>query len=173
MKILLDECLPLELRHSFPSHDAHSAQWAGLKGKTNGELLRAAEIAGYDVLLTVDQGIPRQLHPADRKLSIILIRSRTNQIEDLLPLADAILHALETMLTGPASRQKHPSVLRRVRAVVEVDGQQRETEFLNNNLEWAALTLYVLLQLLALANSWRHGFKRFSVICPGTPGDGG
>ena len=59
MKILLDECLPLELRHSFPSHDVHTAQWAGLKGKTNGELLRAAEIAGYDVLLTVDQGIPR------------------------------------------------------------------------------------------------------------------
>ncbi len=100
MKILLDECLPLDFRHSFPSHDAHTAQWAGSKGKTNGELPRAAEIAGYDVLLTVDQGIPRQLHPADRKLSIILVRSRTNQIEDLLPLVDVILDALETILPG-------------------------------------------------------------------------
>jgi hypothetical protein len=60
MKILLDKCLPLDFRHSFSNHDTHTAQWAGLKRKKNGELLRAAEIAGYDVLLTVDQGIP---HP--------------------------------------------------------------------------------------------------------------
>jgi hypothetical protein len=45
MKILLDECLPLD----------HTVQWAGFKGKQNGELLRAAEADGYDVLLTVDQ----------------------------------------------------------------------------------------------------------------------
>ena len=100
MKILLDECLPLDFRHSFPSHEAHTVQWAGLKGKKNGELLRAAEAAGYDVLLTVDQGIPRQQSPDGRKLSIILIRSRTNQIEDLLPFACAILQALESIEHG-------------------------------------------------------------------------
>ena len=100
MKILLDECLPLDFRHSFPDHDAHTVQWAGLKGKKNGELLRAAEIAGYDVLLTVDQGIPHQQRSADRKLSIILLRSRTNQIEDLLPLVDAILQALSKIQPG-------------------------------------------------------------------------
>jgi predicted nuclease of predicted toxin-antitoxin system len=43
MKVLLDECLPLDFRHSFPNHDAHTVQWAGLKGKQNGELLQAAE----------------------------------------------------------------------------------------------------------------------------------
>jgi hypothetical protein len=70
MKILLDECLPLDFRHSFPNHDTHTAQWAGLKSKKNGELLRAAEIAGYDVLLTVDQGIPtNSLPPAGRSRS--------------------------------------------------------------------------------------------------------
>jgi hypothetical protein len=100
VKILLDECLTLDFRHSFPDHDAHTAEWAGLKGKKNGELLQAGEDAGYDVLLTVDQGIPRQPSPSDRKLSIILIRSRTNQIEDLLPLVDAILLALESIQPG-------------------------------------------------------------------------
>ncbi len=68
MKILLDECLPLDFRHSFRSHDAHSAEWAGFKGKKNGELLRDAELAGYDVLVTVDQGISRQQKLIDRKL---------------------------------------------------------------------------------------------------------
>jgi predicted nuclease of predicted toxin-antitoxin system len=100
MKILLDECLPLDFRHSFPGHDAHSVEWAGLKGKKNGELLRDAELAGYEVLLTVDQGIPYQQNLAGRKLSIIPIRSRTNQLEDLLPLLEAILMALETMTPG-------------------------------------------------------------------------
>jgi hypothetical protein len=100
MKILLDECLPLDFRHSFPDHDAHTAQWAGLKSKKNGELLLAAEMAGYDVLLTVDQGIPQEQHSAGRKLSIILVYSRTNQIEDLLPFVSAIGNALKTITPG-------------------------------------------------------------------------
>jgi predicted nuclease of predicted toxin-antitoxin system len=60
MKILLDECLPIAFRHSFPDHEVHSAEWAGFKGMKNGALLRAAEDGGYDVLLTNDQGIPHQ-----------------------------------------------------------------------------------------------------------------
>ena len=100
MKILLDECLPLDFRHSFPNQNAQTAQWAGFKGKKNGELLLAAELAGYDVLLTVDQGLPHQQAPAGRKLAIMLLRSRTNQLEDLLPLVGAVLDALETIQPG-------------------------------------------------------------------------
>lgn len=100
MKVLLDECLPLDFRRSFPGHDVHSAEWAGLKGKKNGDLLRDAELAGYEVLLTVDQGISHQQNLSGRKLSIILIRSRTNQLEELLPFVDAILNALESMIPG-------------------------------------------------------------------------
>ena len=100
MKILLDECLPLDFLYSFPDHDAHSAEWAGLKGKKNGELLRKAERIGYEILLTIDQGVPHQQNLVGRKLSIIAIRSRTNQFEDLLPLVDAILDALNTMRPG-------------------------------------------------------------------------
>lgn len=100
MKILLDECLPLDFRHSFPAHDAHTTQWAGLKGKKNGALLLAAEDAGYNVLLTVNQGISHQQNPARRKLAIILLRSRTNQIRDLLPLVAAILRTLDAIRPG-------------------------------------------------------------------------
>jgi predicted nuclease of predicted toxin-antitoxin system len=77
MKILLDECLPVDFRLSFPTHDAQTVQWAGLKGEKNGELLRAAEAAGFDILLTVDQGIPYQQDLAKRKLAVIVIRART------------------------------------------------------------------------------------------------
>ena len=93
MKILLDEYLPVDLRFSFNEHEVHTVHWAKFNGKKNGELLSAAELAGYEVLLTVDQGMPRQQNMAGRKISIIVVRSRTNQLEDLLPLAGAILNA--------------------------------------------------------------------------------
>jgi len=100
MKILPDECLPLDFRHNFPGHEAHTAQWAGFKGKKNGELLRAAELAAYDVLITVDQGIPHEHNVAGRKLSIILIRPKTSQIQDLLPFVKSLLEHLKTI--GPS-----------------------------------------------------------------------
>jgi predicted nuclease of predicted toxin-antitoxin system len=100
VKILLDECLPFDFRHSFPGHQAHTVQWAGLKGKKNGELLRAAEAAGYQALLTVDHGMGFQQPSTGRKLALILIHSPTNQIEELLPLVSAILLALETIKPG-------------------------------------------------------------------------
>jgi hypothetical protein len=104
MKILLDECLPLDFRLSFPGHEVHTAQWAGLKGKKNGVLLQSAELAGYDVLLTVDQGIPHQQNLAGRNLSFVLVKSSTNRVEDLLPWADAILTVLKTIMPGQVVR---------------------------------------------------------------------
>lgn len=71
MKVLLDECLPLDFRHELRGHEAYTVQWAGFKGMKNGELLGAAESAGYEVLLTVDQGIPYQNSVASGKLAII------------------------------------------------------------------------------------------------------
>lgn len=41
------------------------------------------------------------------------------------------------VLTGPVSGRKYPAPMRRVRAIVEVDGREREMDFLTNNLEWA------------------------------------
>jgi hypothetical protein len=45
------------------------------------------------------------------------------------------------VLTAEASREKYPRALRLVRAIVEVDGKDRELEFLTNNLEWAASSI--------------------------------
>ena len=45
------------------------------------------------------------------------------------------------VLTGAVSGGKYPGVMRLVRAIVEVDGKEREMEFLTNNLEWAASSI--------------------------------
>jgi hypothetical protein len=44
-------------------------------------------------------------------------------------------------LTVPVSQQAYPGLLRRVVARVEIDGQERELEFLSHHLEWSAWTI--------------------------------
>lgn len=100
MKVLLDECLPLDFRHELRGHDTHTVQWSGFKGMKNGELLQAAERAGYEVLVTVDHGIPYQMSTASRRLAVIVLRSATNQLEQLRPLVDPLLDALATIGPG-------------------------------------------------------------------------
>lgn len=52
-----------------------------------------------------------------------------------------ILRDDEIRLTGVRSRADHPQRMRRVVALVEVDGVEREMVFLTNNFEWAASTV--------------------------------
>jgi hypothetical protein len=47
-------------------------------------------------------------------------------------------------LKTPASRRDYPELLRRIVALVEVDGQEVEMVFLTNNLEWSAITIVEL-----------------------------
>jgi hypothetical protein len=56
MRILLDECVNQRMRNHLPGHECQSARYAGFGGLKNGELLDAAEAAGFDVLVTVDRG---------------------------------------------------------------------------------------------------------------------
>ena len=63
----------------------------------NGKLLQEAESAGYEIFLAVDQGVPYQQNLSKRKISILVVRSKTNQLEDLLPLTWAILAAIQTI----------------------------------------------------------------------------
>jgi hypothetical protein len=44
-------------------------------------------------------------------------------------------------LTTPASRQEFPELMRRIVALVEVDGKEVEMVFLSNNLEWSAASI--------------------------------
>jgi hypothetical protein len=48
------------------------------------------------------------------------------------------------VLSGQNTKSHYPEVLRRVRALVEVDGKEREMEFLTNNLEWIASSIVAL-----------------------------
>jgi hypothetical protein len=56
----------------------------------------------------VDQGMPQPHGGGTRKVAIIVIRSRTNQVEDLLPLTDAVIAALQSIKPGEIVRIPEP-----------------------------------------------------------------
>ena len=100
MKLLLDECLPRDLRKHLTGHECKTVPEAGLAGKANGQLLVLAEQAGWQALLTMDRGMPYQQNLAGRTISLMVIRARSNRLADLLPHVPAILSALPTLKPG-------------------------------------------------------------------------
>jgi hypothetical protein len=100
LRILLDECLPKDLRKYLVGHECKTVPEAGFSGQANGELLALAERAGWEVFLTVDQGIEYQQSPAGRTLSLIITRTKSNRLADLSPLVPGILHALRAIKPG-------------------------------------------------------------------------
>jgi predicted nuclease of predicted toxin-antitoxin system len=100
MRVLLDECVDERLRLLFSGHDCHTARFAGMAGLKNGRLLPAAEAAGFEVLVTVDQNIPDQQNMAGPKISLVILRARTNRRRDLEPLVLAALPELHSIGSG-------------------------------------------------------------------------
>ena len=100
MKLLLDECLPRDLRKHLAGHACQTVPQAGLAGKGNGELVALAERSGWQVLLTMDRGMPYQQNLMGRTISIAILRAKSNRLPDLLPLVPAILAALSSVGLG-------------------------------------------------------------------------
>jgi hypothetical protein len=99
MRLLLDEHLPIGLSAELHGHAVDTAsdrRWTGIK---NGELLRRM-IGHYDVLVTVDRSIEFQQHLSTLPFGIVLVRARSNRMQDLRPLVPSILSALETVQAG-------------------------------------------------------------------------
>lgn len=99
MRLLLDEQVPWVFAASLPGHEVSTVDAMGWKGLKNGELLRRGAEEGFEALVTVDRGIEFQQNLAALPMSVVLMRAPGNRIENLEPLADAVLEALEGL--GP------------------------------------------------------------------------
>jgi len=100
MRVLLDECIDEGFRHHFTGHDCQTCRYAGLTGLANGALLAAADQAGFEVLITVDQNMPNQQSLRGRSISLLVVRARTTNLDDLLALLPDVLAALEVLGPG-------------------------------------------------------------------------
>jgi hypothetical protein len=72
MKLLLDECLPRKFKSHLLGHECHTVPEAGWAGKKNGELLSLAEKAGFQIFLTLDQGMEYEQNLKGRAIALVL-----------------------------------------------------------------------------------------------------
>ena len=100
MCLLIDE----RLRILLPDYDCQTARFAKLAGLKNGRLLDAADAAGFDVLVTVDQSVPAQQNLTRRKISLAILSARTNRLADLRPLVPSPILALSSIEPDSAVR---------------------------------------------------------------------
>jgi hypothetical protein len=73
MRILFDNGTPKPIARNLVGHDVAFARQIGWHELKNGELLRQAEEAGYDVLLTSDKNIRYQQNLSERKIAIVVL----------------------------------------------------------------------------------------------------
>ena len=97
MLVLLDENLPQRLRLLLHGHEVRTVAYQGWTGLVNGALLRAAEQAGFEVLVTADQGIPYQQN-ISRGLRLVVLS--TNELAVVVAHVDKILQAINGAKPG-------------------------------------------------------------------------
>ena len=100
MRVLLDECVPRKFKEHFPGHESVTVPELGLAGKKNGELLSLAEEAGFQVFITLDQGIEYEQNLMGRRIAIVLVRAKSSRLVDLVPHMAEILEKLGTIEPG-------------------------------------------------------------------------
>ncbi|MBL8240802.1 MAG: DUF5615 family PIN-like protein [Bryobacterales bacterium] len=93
MRILLDENLPRKLAAHLIGHECRTVVQCGWSGKKNGELLALADSL-FDVLLTLDKNLPYQQNLDTKGIAVLIVRARSNRIQDLLPIMPECLAAL-------------------------------------------------------------------------------
>lgn len=73
MRILFDKSAPNGLARHLLGHTVATADQCGWGQLENGELLTAAEGAGFELLLTADKNLRYQQNFTGRKISILVL----------------------------------------------------------------------------------------------------
>ncbi len=73
MKILFDQGTPVPLRNHLPKHAIETLYEKGWSNLENGDLLREAEAAGFEVLITTDQNLRYQQNLSGRRISVVVL----------------------------------------------------------------------------------------------------
>jgi hypothetical protein len=102
VKVLLDANTPAPLSRFLRGHDLVRADELGWQGLENGDLLDAAEQAGFDLLLTCDQNIQDEQNLAGRKLALLVLSS--NHWPTLRRVAARIASAVDFVQAGQTVR---------------------------------------------------------------------
>jgi len=111
MRILFDQGTPVPLRSYLPGHVIKTAYEQGWSTLLNGELLRVAGEAGFDVLLTTDKNLAYQQNLPGRKIAVVvlgknrwsLIKGQVDRIAQAVNAATSGSYTLIEIPGGPSS----------------------------------------------------------------------
>jgi hypothetical protein len=103
VRVLLDECLPRQLKRDLPGHEARTVPECGWAGIENGELLSRAS-GQFDVFLTVDRNLEYQQNLELYEIAVVAVRAVSNDIDDLRPLMTQVLAVLVAVKPGTITR---------------------------------------------------------------------
>lgn len=106
MRILFDNGTPNPISRSFIGHEIAFARQIGWQELKNGELLRRAEEAGYEVLLTSDKNMRYQQNLSGRKIAIVVLSNQ--QWPDVRLHLDRIVAAVNAALPGSFAEVEIP-----------------------------------------------------------------
>jgi hypothetical protein len=73
MRVLFDQATPVPIRPYLEGYEVRTAAQQGWSTLKNGELLAAAESAGFDLLLTTDKNMRYQQNLAGRKIAVVVL----------------------------------------------------------------------------------------------------
>ena len=73
MRILFDQATPVPLRRFLSGHSVSTAAQQGWDELQNGDLLKAAEGEGFEVLVTTDKNMQYQQNFSTRKIAIVVL----------------------------------------------------------------------------------------------------
>ena len=98
MLILFDHATPRALRRHLAGHTIHTAEQLGWERPANGLLIARAEESGYELLISVDQGIQYQQNLAARRVAILVLMK--NDWSLIRPHTDTINVAINRIQPG-------------------------------------------------------------------------
>ena len=75
MRVLFDNNVPYGTRQFLSKHQVETVEEHGWARITNGELLKRAEAANFDVVVTADQNIVYQQSLKGRKIALVVMGS--------------------------------------------------------------------------------------------------
>ena len=73
MRVLFDQGTPAPLRQLLLGHEVETAYERGWSSLQNGQLIAAAEAAGFAVFVTTDRNLKYQQNLAGRSLTIVVL----------------------------------------------------------------------------------------------------
>jgi len=107
MRILFDQATRVPLRPFLVGHTVRTAAEEGWEKLSNGDLLRAVDEKGFNLLMTTDKNMPYQQNLAGRKIGVVVLSVQA--WHQLRPYTQLVVDAVSAAKPGEFTRVKIPA----------------------------------------------------------------